>query len=208
MIKYENDYAYVDGYKFKKNTRDNYYLSSNNIGNRRKYLHIYIWEKHNGEIPKGYDIHHIDHNKDNNEISNLKMILKREHSLLHSKELTEEQKAKKIKNFNEKARPKAIEWHKSKKAEKFHKEQYKISLGKMKPQKITCENCGKDYYSICNGRNKFCSNKCKSAYRRKIGVDNIEKKCIKCGEKFEVNKYSKREQCYNCYPCRNKKTSK
>ena len=45
MIKYENDYAYVDGYKFKKNTRDNYYLSSTNIGNRRKYLHIYIWEK-------------------------------------------------------------------------------------------------------------------------------------------------------------------
>ena len=51
-----------------------------------------------------------------------------------------------------------------------------------------CENCGKDYYSICNGRNKLCSNKCKSAYRRKIGVDNIEKKCIKCGGKFEVNK--------------------
>ena len=64
----------------------------------------------------------------------------------------------------------------------------------MKPQKNTCENCGKDYYSICNGRNKFCSNKCKSAYRRKIGVDNIEKKCIKCGEKFEVYKYSKRKQ--------------
>ena len=208
MIKYENDYAYVDGYKFKKDLRDNYYLSSTNIGNRRKRLHIYIWEKYNGEIPKGYDIHHIDHNKDNNEINNLKMILKREHSILHSKELTEEQKAKKIKNINEKARPKAIEWHKSKKAKKFHKEQYKISLGKMKPQKNTCENCGKDYYSIYNGRNKFCSNKCKSAYRRKLGVDNIEKNCIKCGKKFEVNKYSKREQCYNCYPSRNKKTSK
>ena len=77
MIKYENDYAYVDGYKFKKDLRDNYYLSSTNIGNRRK-----------------------------------------------------------------------------------------------------------------------------------LGVDNIEKNCIKCGKKFEVNKYSKREQCYNCYPSRNKKTSK
>ena len=205
MIKYENDYAYVDGYKFKKNLRDNYYLSSTNIGNRRKRLHIYIWEKYNGEIPKGYDIHHIDHNKDNNEINNLKMILKREHSILHSKELTEEQKVKKIKNINEKARPKAIEWHKSNKGKEWHKKQYEISLGKMEKEKMQCLYCGAEYYSINHGNNKFCSNNCKSTYRRKLGIDNVDRKCVECGRIFRINKYYKRQKCDDCKSKRNKK---
>lgn len=207
MIKYENGYAYVDGYKFKKDKRKGYYLSSVNIGKKRKYLHIYIWEKYNGRIPKGYEIHHIDHNKENNEINNLKMLLKSEHRKLHSKELTKEQKEKKIKNFNEKVRPKAIEWHKSDKAKEFHKNQYKNSLGKLKLEKMICLNCNKEYYSINHNNNKFCSNNCKSAYRRKIGVDNVGRKCVRCGKEFKVNKYSSRKQCYNCYPSRNRKTS-
>lgn len=37
-------------------------------------LHRVIWETANGEIPKGYDIHHIDENRQNNSISNLELI--------------------------------------------------------------------------------------------------------------------------------------
>lgn len=43
-------------------------------------LHRYVWEKHNGPIPDGYDIHHIDWNKLNNDISNLELISHSEHS--------------------------------------------------------------------------------------------------------------------------------
>ena len=70
MIIYENDYAIVDGYKFRKDQKTGYYLS-NNINGRRLRLHRYIYEKYNGEIPKGYDIHHKDHNKKNNTLENL-----------------------------------------------------------------------------------------------------------------------------------------
>ena len=49
-----------------------------------KWLHRYIWEKYNGEIPDGYIIHHKDHNKNNNNIDNLELMLEFEHRKEHS----------------------------------------------------------------------------------------------------------------------------
>lgn len=46
----------------------------------------YVWEKHNGEIPKGMLIHHIDEDKMNNDIKNLQMMTYKEHNLLHAKD--------------------------------------------------------------------------------------------------------------------------
>lgn len=37
---------------------------------------IYIW--YNGEIPAGYDIDHIDNNSLNNDISNLRLLTRKE----------------------------------------------------------------------------------------------------------------------------------
>lgn len=197
MIIYENDYAIADGYKFRKDKKTGYYLSSN-INGRRLRLHRYIYEKYNGEIPKRYDIHHKDHNKDNNEIENLELLTPTEHKKIHSRELTKEQREFMRNNMNEKARPKAIEWHKSKDGKEWHKKQYEVSLGNREPIEFTCLNCGKKFMHVRNANNKFCGNSCKSAYRRKLGVDNIERECIICGNKFTINKYQKRQRCDNC----------
>lgn len=48
-----------------------------------KGLHRIIWECVNGEIPKGYDIHHKDENPSNNSIYNLELIEHRNHMALH-----------------------------------------------------------------------------------------------------------------------------
>ena len=50
-------------------------------------LHRYVYcYYHNlNEIPKGYVIHHIDCNTKNNEISNLQLVTKSEHIILHRK---------------------------------------------------------------------------------------------------------------------------
>lgn len=196
-IQYENGYAIVDGYKFRKDVKSGYYLSGS-INGKRIRLHRYIWEKENGKIPKGYDIHHIDHNKDNNDISNLELISSSRHKKIHGEEMSEELKNWYRKNLNENARPKAIEWHKSKEAKDFHIRQYKISLGAKKPIEMICENCGKKYKAIYNGVNRFCSNNCKSAYRRKSGVDDETRKCVACGKEYSCNKYSKRQKCNDC----------
>jgi len=44
------------------------------------YLKFYNLEK----IPEGYVIHHIDHNKLNNKIDNLKMLSRSNHTILHN----------------------------------------------------------------------------------------------------------------------------
>lgn len=40
-----------------------------------------IWEMHNGPIPEGYEIDHIDHNTLNNDITNLRMVSHYENTL-------------------------------------------------------------------------------------------------------------------------------
>lgn len=46
--------------------------------------HHIIWEEANGPIPEGYEIHHIDHNKQNNDLENLKLLTTSDHQRTHS----------------------------------------------------------------------------------------------------------------------------
>ena len=190
--------AYFNGCRFTKDDKTGYYLGASKIGGKRHRLHRYIWEYYNGEIPKGYDIHHKDHNKENNELNNLELLISKEHKKLHSKEMSEELKEKYRKNLEKNARLKAIEWHKSQEAKEFHKNLYKISLGNMEKQKFICEFCGEEYFAIPKKTNRFCSNKCKTAWRRKSGLDDIKRNCVVCGKGFICNKYSKKQKCNNC----------
>lgn len=45
--------------------------------------HVLVWKMFNGEIPKGYQVHHIDENKLNNEISNLQILTALAHKRIH-----------------------------------------------------------------------------------------------------------------------------
>jgi len=185
-----------NGLKFNRDDKTGYYLSTTNVNGKRKRLHRYVWECNYGEIPKGYYIHHIDENKGNNSIENLELIKAGRHSKLHSTELaTDEFKKKRKKNIKENALPKAIEWHKSEEGRAWHREHYKKGLGQMEKETFQCDYCGKEFQSISMGRNRFCSNKCKSAWRRKSGIDDEERICVICNNKFITNKYSKAKTC-------------
>lgn len=70
----------VDNLKFTINKNGYYECTTKD----RLMLHNYNWEKVNGEIPKGYEIHHIDLNKLNNTILNLQLVTPREHAKIHS----------------------------------------------------------------------------------------------------------------------------
>jgi len=52
---------------------------------KRSLLHRDMWEFHNGTIPDGWDVHHIDGNKENNVIENYECLLKSDHTSLHQK---------------------------------------------------------------------------------------------------------------------------
>ena len=57
----------------------------------KSYSH-YIWEKHFGEIPEGYIIHHKDKNALNDNIENLALMSRAEHLAEHRKEHDEVKK--------------------------------------------------------------------------------------------------------------------
>lgn len=140
-----------------------YWCSSNH-----KRLHQYIWEYNNGKIPKGYHIHHIDLNKDNNSIENLSLMKAYDHLSLHGK-LTDTEDA--VKSMNH-ARQFASEWHGTEKGIEWHKGHYDKYKDKLhKKVKCLCSHCGKEFMSIKRKGNRFCCNNCKASYRRKHHED-------------------------------------
>lgn len=54
------------------------------IDGRSVKAHVYLWEKENGPKPDGFDIHHIDCNKGNYELSNLELLSKSDHAKVHA----------------------------------------------------------------------------------------------------------------------------
>ena len=157
-------------------------------------MHRYVWEFYNCKIPKGYEVHHIDGNKANNDISNLKLVESHEHRMLHSKLLTDDEREWRRNNLAINARPKASEWHKSDEGRAWHKEQYERTKDALHQQiEHECLNCGKVF--VGEIKDKYCSNACKSAYRRKNNIDKIESSCVICGKTFMTNKYRKSNTC-------------
>ena len=63
--------------------KDGYYQISSGI-HQGKLLHRLIYEECFGSIPKGFHIHHLDGNKENNNPANLVMISKSNHHHLHT----------------------------------------------------------------------------------------------------------------------------
>ena len=61
--------------------RENGYYARTN--DDRSYLHRDIWEANFGEIPFGYEVHHKDGNKENNDPSNFECLESSEHGRKH-----------------------------------------------------------------------------------------------------------------------------
>ena len=132
----------IDGFTFYRDPKTKYFLGA--VNGKRMRLHQYIWVRENGPIPKGYDVHHIDFNKENNSIDNLTLLTRSEHHSLH---------------------------------------------GKIVPTKvIKCKVCGT--IAIRRHNSLFCSDACKSKWRREVGIDDITVTCHACGKEFKKNKHS------------------
>lgn len=196
-------FVWFNGVKFTRDNETGYYLNST----IRKRLHRYIWEYHNGPIPKGSHIHHIDGDKSNNVIENLMLLGHGEHATLHGNERAEKAYNEMIRNLNENARPKASEWHGSREGKEWHKKHYENTKDKLHIKKIfECKECGLRFKAIDNGLTSFCSNKCKSKWRRKSGIDDEVRVCSYCGNNYKVNKYKKNKTCSRS--CSNKLRAK
>lgn len=131
------------------------------IDGKRIDEHRLIWEKAYGEIPEGYIIHHIDGNKSNNDLSNLQMMSREEHSRLHGKL-----------NSNL-ITPKKMSEEQYKKWYEANKESKKSMSFSIIDGKTLCRKCNELLPVECFSKNKrmangcepFCK-KCRSEYRK------------------------------------------
>lgn len=107
----------------------------------RKQKHILIWEEYYGKkVPRGHIIHHIDENKKNNSINNLKLITITEHNQLHHRGRTQWNKGKNGEYILEKLRGRVVsEKQKTKcRASWFNKYlNSNISIWKLKDEGLT-----------------------------------------------------------------------
>lgn len=109
--------------------------------------------------------------------------------------MTEERKRAASKRMQEIVRPLADKWHGTEEGLKWHKNHAsKMQFGIWDLEKQKCDHCLSDFTPSVH-HERFCSNKCKSAWRRKEGLDDITLKCEKCNREFRKNKYAKQRFC-------------
>jgi len=165
--------------------------------------HAWVWINNRGSIPKGCHIHHKDGDKSNNSIENLELMAQSEHLKLHM--LTPERR-KQSKDAADKYRHLTKAWHASEEGRAWHKAHGIIAWSERKPITITCKVCNNQAQTKTYHQ-EFCSNSCKSKWRRDQGLDDIQKMCPSCNIEFMSNKYANTVYCSK--PCaRKKKQSK
>ena len=169
------------GQKFIKGV--NGYFESTCKDDRRK-LHQVIWDEYYpGTRKDGMHVHHKDGNKTNNDVTNLELLPGSKHARLHAPGVDAVMASKEWHGS-----PEGLEWH------RLHG--IDCWVGKTKSRQATCESCGRTYVEYPNLRpSRFCGNNCKSRWRRDSGVDDVDRKCARCGNGFKVNKYSRKTHC-------------
>lgn len=181
-------YQYHFSRQFYEDKKTGYWISSDMPRIR---AHRWVWLNAHGSVPKSCHIHHRDGNKGNNDIDNLQMVSYKQHAMLHM----DSDRLDRLRRLAEIGRMHAKDWHKSEEGRAWHRHHaLKFKFGERVSVPITCKCCQK----AAIGKTKhqeFCSNACKSAWRRRAGLDNIERNCPVCGMIFFKNKYKKFRFC-------------
>lgn len=178
------------GKKFYLDKKTGYWISTT-IPKIR--AHVWVWKNHHGEIPNAHHIHHKDHNKSNNSIDNLELILAHKHLSMHS---NLQENIERSRQWAEKIRPLTKAWHSSDAGRQWHREHAKKqNFGHTNEYVLKCEQCVIEFKTYKLSGTRFCSNKCKSKFRRLSGLDDIERICVVCNKLFKVNKYNRIKTC-------------
>lgn len=177
-------------------TERSYYVPG--IADRQKpglgRLHEEVWKDTHGPIPPGCHVHHEDHNPLNNDPGNLVCLDGAEHKRYHAS----------MANYTtrewlahlERIRPLTVAWHRSAKGREWHRQHALTVMAAREPGAAICQQCGNGYETTARGTwFKFCSNRCRSAWRRGTGVDDEQRSCARCAAIFYVNRYAKTRYC-------------
>lgn len=159
-------HRYPDG---KYPTQRKYFQGS---GGGHSYLHRDVWEAKNGPIPDGHHVHHVDGDTLHNALSNLECLPADEHRLEHRDEKAERGRSSENLALLDAARQKSVP----------------------RIESFTCSHCGKAYEAAANGKNRFCSKKCRNI----VGLRNMRKR--RAAERANPTP-GKRKASFTCEEC-------
>lgn len=169
-----------------RSNKDGHFVSST-------FIHRSVYSYCFSEIPCGnYEVHHIDQNKANNDISNLQLLTKSEHQKLH-KGINMEKRLRICPTCGETflakhGNPKQIYCSNNCRGKAMRKP---IS-------KNICPVCGKNFIVPITRPNKICcSNDCAAIYRIE-NMPNIETTCAFCGKKINTKSPEKKYCSKSC----------
>ena len=179
-------------YPNSNSTSDQNYFRLSRSNNVPEYLHQRVYRDHYGEIQPGFHVLHVDGNPGNNQPENLVCISVKDHVHAH---WTPERRAKNKKHCD-RIRPLTKAWHASDEGRAWHSQIAVLAHKSFVPITKQCQHCGSDFQTRKAGHHDiFCSNACKSAWRRASGVDDETRVCVICGKDFIANKYKKIRTC-------------
>lgn len=157
-------------------------------------LHRAVWTHHNGTIPDGFHIHHIDEDTENNDITNLMCVSNSDHRKIHSPR----------ESPLEKTCPHCgrtflcVPERRARAADGYHGKRstfcsIKCSKQCLPERSFVCVQCGNEFSTTgCIKVVRFCSAACqgKHEYLHRPGYDKV---CAGCGTLFKgkhkVSKY-------------------
>lgn len=189
--------VYLGGITFRRYPADprfgtrNYYTPG--PGDRQKGYESYhreVWKRAHGTIPAGHHIHHRDGNPLNNRLENLECLPGADHLVRYHSEW-EPERVSAQREWMEAVRSLAADWHASEEGLAWHRRHGKATWEGREPRTFRCDQCGAEFESR-DGRpreHRFCSNKCKVAWRRATRADDETRVCAWCLCEFKVNRY-------------------
>lgn len=165
----------------------NRYPESSNPTHRRYFaraghrLHRDVWKHHNGPIPAGMHVHHIDGNTANNDISNLACVTSKQHWDEHRAEASERSRRPEQLKHLARIRSSSAAWHGSPEGLAWHREHAKTSLAKAwgTPRNFpdidkVCHWCGTQFVAH-TVKAKFCKQGCQAAESKfRLGKTSYE----------------------------------
>lgn len=162
-------------------------------------LHRDMYSALVGPIPIGWEVHHKNGKALENRIDNFEPLPVGEHRKRHEPGARQRSAIafKKTSKFALLVRARrATRWHGSPEGLAWHSQHAKKCFAERQPLARICDQCGSPFDSISRRESdRFCSGTCKTAWRRKAGLDDEERTCENCGAGFTVNKYIPKRFC-------------
>lgn len=156
-------------------------------------LHRAVWEYHNGEIPKGYHVHHKDGNRANNSIENLELMKGESHLSLH---MSTEERKEKSREFIKQASEYARKWHGSSDGVAWHSEHAKETWSDKPNYTRVCDWCGREYQTrdlghkssqhFCCGKHRSLATQWRYKHEGSTNYPNRQTGCVQHGSERDT----------------------